>query len=232
MKGDSTKMFAILVITVVSVAVLAFILWPQVQKWESVRFQGCTPCGDDAVKLEALNYMTALVAEQDVFDGVRLRLCNCRSEKAGLSGARINYKIELPDDRVRCSGSYVLPRNKDNSGPLIPGLEPQEGAKFDWYSTGGSVGMVPESNRVFASRPDCKPDETPNLEDSASGRVTIELLNGDGGKESDYVWRIFYAPICPADAVCRDNYLGEGYCRAWETEIGQLNCGSDKRCCK
>lgn len=224
MKGDSTKLFAILVITVVSVAVLAFILWPQVQKWERVRFQGCTPCGDDTVKLEALNYWTALVADQDVFGGVRLRLCNCGSEKADLSGARINYEIELPDETVKCSGSYPLPRNKDDSGPLIPSLESQEGAKFGWYSIGGSVGMVHESDKVFASRPACDPAASPNLDESASGKVTLELINSDGDKESDYVWRISYSPICPAEAVCKTVCLGE--------DIGRLNCEPDERCCK
>ncbi len=233
MKGDSTKLFAILAITVVSVAVLSFILWPQVQKWEGVRFQGCTPCGDDAVKIEALNYWTTIVADQDVFGGVRLRLCNCRSDKVSLAGARINYKIELPGETVKCSGSYALPKNKDASGPLIPSLESQEGAKFDWYSTGGAVvGMVPESDKVFASRPACDPTASPNLEESASGKVTLELVNGDGVKESDYVWLISYSPICPAEATCRADLLGEGYCRVGETNIGRLNCESDERCCK
>lgn len=212
MKGDSTKMFAILVITVVSVAVLAFILWPQVQKWENVRFQGCTPCGDDIVKLEVINYRTAFIADQNVFEGVRVRMCNCRPDKINLLNARISHDVELPDGTTLGSGSYLLP--KKGGVPIVPALEPQEGAKFDWYD------MAPESDKVLVGG-----------EESKSGKVTVKLLV-NGLEEANYVWQIFYAPICPPEAVCRSDYLGEGYCRAWETNIGRLNCEADERCCK
>lgn len=228
MRGDSQKLFAVLVIALVSSVVLAVILWPQVAKWESVRFRGCTPCGDEVVKLEVLNYPAALVADQNVFDGVRIRLCNCRAEKVDMSGARINYAVELPDGTPKCSKSYLLPRNKDGTGPLIPALEPQEGAKFDWYSTGGSVGMVPESDAVPLSRPGCDSTQSPNLEESAPGRVVLSLFVGGVKEGNDYVWNVFYSPLCPG--TCRA-WTGF-YCYPTETEIGTLNCGSDERCCK
>ncbi len=232
MRGDSQKLFAVLVIALVSSVILAVILWPQVAKWESVRFQGCTPCGDEVVKLEVLNYPTALVADQNVFDGVRIRLCNCRADKVDMSGARISYTVEIPDGTTpnKCSNSYLLPRNKDGTGPLIPALEPQEGAKFDWYSTGGgAVGMVPESDKVFISRPNCDPTMRPNLEESTSSRVVVSLFVGGVKEGDDYVWNVFYSPLCPG--TCRSR-TGGFYCYPTETEIGTLNCGSDKRCCK
>lgn len=228
MRGDSQKLFAVLAIALVSSVILAVIFWPQLAKWESVRFRGCTPCGDEAVKLEVLNYPVNLATDQNVFEGVRIRVCNCRADKVDMSGARIGYTVELPGGTPKCSGSYLLPKNKDGTGPLVPSLEPQEGAKFDWYSTSGSVGMAPESDKVPISRPSCDPAQSPNLEESASGKVVLGLFL-DGVKEGDdYVWNVFYAPLCPG--TCRD-WTGF-YCYPTETEIGVLNCGSDKRCCK
>lgn len=208
MKGDSISMFAILIITVVSVTVLAFILWPRVQELGNARFQGCTPC-DDVVKLEVVNYGTALVADQDIFEGVRLRLCNCRQEKVNLLDARIGYDVELPDGTTMSSKTYPLP--KKGGAPMVPALEPQEGVRFDWYD------MAPESDKVIAQG-----------EDSKSGKVTVKLLV-DGKKESDYVWQVFYSPICPG--VCRE-WTGFWCYYPTEKEIGTLNCEKGERCCK
>lgn len=223
MRGDAQKLFAVLVIAIISSVVLAVIFWPQIQKWESQRFAACSPCGEERVKLEALNYPTTLVADQNVFDGVRIRLCNCRAEKVGLSAARISYTVELPAGTPRCSKSYLLPKNKDGGGPLVPSLEPQEGVKFDWYE------MAPEADKVLISRPGCDPAQIPNLEESASGRVALSLFVGGVKEGDDYVWSVFYAPICPG--TCKSKFGGY-YCPLGEAELGVLNCGTDKRCCK
>lgn len=171
------KMSALLAIVLVSAVVLMAIFWPRIQEGASHRFKVCSPCVDEVVKFEAINYKTAIGKDANVFEGVRIRLCNCMAEKADLTNARISYKVELPEGAPPLATSS-LPLPVKNGAPIIPSLEPQEGARFEWADM--TAGKVPVG-----------------LTESASGKVTLKLLVG-GVETPDnptYIWQLFYAPV-------------------------------------
>lgn len=177
-RKSQIKMSALLAIVLVSAVVLTAIFWPRIQEGASYRFKVCSPCVDEVVKFEAINYKSAIGKDANVFDGVRIRLCNCMAEKADLTSARISYKVELPEGASPiATGSLPLPVK--NGAPVIPSLEPQEGARFDW------------ADMTIT-------DKVPvGLAGSASGKVTLKLLVG-GVETPDsptYIWQLFYAPV-------------------------------------